>query len=227
MTASTIEQLLEQVFADRQISRNERQVLLASLEEAHADESRLAALRSRAFELAQRETADPQAHAVLACLEDVLKALRPKAAHEKIQQEAYFNPGSDCGSKLVRLVNGASRTIDVCVYTITDDCIARALLDAKKRGVDLRIISDDEKTGDPGSDIARLARAGIPVRLERSECQMHHKFAMFDGCLLLTGSYNWTRTASRQNMENFIVSNDPRLLQAFSAEFERLWDFLA
>jgi phosphatidylserine/phosphatidylglycerophosphate/cardiolipin synthase-like enzyme len=52
---------------------------------------------------------------------------------------------------------------------------------------------------------------------------MHHKFAIFDEEILLTGSYNWTRGASNNNQENLILSNDRRLLKAFRGEFERLW----
>ena len=56
---------------------------------------------------------------------------------------------------------------------------------------------------------------------------MHHKFALFDGTVLLTGSYNWTRSAAAQNNENLIVTNDHRLATAFSSLFDRLWEELA
>jgi phosphatidylserine/phosphatidylglycerophosphate/cardiolipin synthase-like enzyme len=52
---------------------------------------------------------------------------------------------------------------------------------------------------------------------------MHHKFAIFDEGVVLTGSYNWTRGAAMSNEENLILSNDRRLLTAFRGEFERLW----
>jgi phosphatidylserine/phosphatidylglycerophosphate/cardiolipin synthase-like enzyme len=56
---------------------------------------------------------------------------------------------------------------------------------------------------------------------------MHHKFAVIDGQWLLSGSYNWTRGASRDNEENLIVTSDPRLLAAYTVAFERLWSDLA
>jgi phosphatidylserine/phosphatidylglycerophosphate/cardiolipin synthase-like enzyme len=55
---------------------------------------------------------------------------------------------------------------------------------------------------------------------------MHHKFAIFDGALLLTGSYNWTRGAARDNEENFITTPDRRLIASFTAAFGRLWNSL-
>jgi cardiolipin hydrolase len=61
------------------------------------------------------------------------------------------------------------------------------------------------------------------VRTDTSEHHMHHKFALFDGAFLVTGSYNWTLSAASFNEENIIVSNDRRLIQAFSETFAKLW----
>ena len=55
---------------------------------------------------------------------------------------------------------------------------------------------------------------------------MHHKFALFDDKVLLTGSYNWTRSAAERNYENLILSEDPALLRAFRLEFDRIWEHL-
>ena len=73
------------------------------------------------------------------------------------------------------------------------------------------------------SDIDELAAAGIPVAMDRSPAHMHHKFALFDGRILLNGSYNWTRSAAADNEENIVLSSDVSLLAGFSAQFERLW----
>jgi cardiolipin hydrolase len=56
---------------------------------------------------------------------------------------------------------------------------------------------------------------------------MHHKFALFDGSLLLTGSYNWTRSAASSNEENFIITGDLRFIKPFSELFEQLWQQFA
>jgi cardiolipin hydrolase len=53
---------------------------------------------------------------------------------------------------------------------------------------------------------------------------MHHKFAIFDRTYLVTGSYNWTRSAASYNEENIVVSDDRRLVSAFSGTFEKLWE---
>ena len=56
---------------------------------------------------------------------------------------------------------------------------------------------------------------------------MHHKYAIFDDSRVLTGSYNWTRSAAEFNEENIIVSDDSRLQGLFSQHFKQLWDEVA
>lgn len=70
-------------------------------------------------------------------------------------------------------------------------------------------------------------RTGIPCKMDSGNAaHMHHKFALFDGRRLMTGSFNWTRSASEQNEENLIVTADPVLVKAFSERFELLWSKL-
>jgi mitochondrial cardiolipin hydrolase len=95
---------------------------------------------------------------------------------------------------------------------------------AHRRGVNLRVITDNDKLFDEGSDIERLSSAGIPVRVDNTEYHMHHKFAIFDGTLLLNGSYNWTRSAALYNEENYILTGDQRLIRFFAELFNTLWE---
>ena len=140
--------------------------------------------------------------------------------------EVHFSPGETCLGAILDQLEDARRSIDVCVFTITDDRIARALLAAHERGIKLRVITDNDKANDEGSDVWKLERAGIPVRVDRTEWHMHHKFAVFDGRIALTGSYNWTRGAARNNEENLVLCEDERFVTAFRREFEKLWERL-
>ncbi|MGL4420548.1 MAG: phospholipase D-like domain-containing protein [Gemmataceae bacterium] len=143
------------------------------------------------------------------------------------QTQAFFSPGADCLGQIIHRITYARRTIDICVFTITDDRITRILLEAHRRGVQIRIISDNEKSQDAGSDVVRLEQAGIPTRIDRSIDHMHHKFAIFDGLRLINGSYNWTRGAAEQNLENIVDSGEPALIDTFQDYFEQLWQKLA
>ncbi len=140
--------------------------------------------------------------------------------------EAFFSPGDEPRLRIAYRLRNCRRTADICVFTITDDRIAGAILDAHHNGIKVRILSDDDKAFDRGSDIDRLAAAGIEVRVDRTEYHMHHKFAIFDGENLLCGSYNWTRGAANDNCENLIDTTDASLLTLFAREFEKLWEKL-
>lgn len=220
-----IEDILRQTLADRRLSRGEGQALREVLRENAGDRRKVADIRTRAFKLAREAVSGQENDEVLEWLEEVVKILfsvtneNRKGSH----CEAAFSPGADCVGRIAGLFRGARNAVDVAVYTITDDRIAGPLLDAHGRGVAIRIIADDEKAFDLGSDLARLQQAGIAVVTDNKDSHMHHKFALFDDALVLTGSYNWTRAAAEQNQENIVISDDARLLGAFREEFDRLW----
>lgn len=226
MPPDNFDDLLLQTFEDHQLSRSEKDLLKQLLAETLPDEQKLAQYRNRAFAAARAALNDPEAQKVLEWLEDVVKVLQNRSAaltSPAPVAEACFSPGDNCPRKIGELFIAARQQVDVCVFTITDNRIAQPLLEAHKRGVKIRIVSDNEKLLEAGSDIERFRQAGIPVRVDKTEYHMHHKFAVFDQSQLLTGSYNWTRGAAEFNHENFIISSDPRLVKEFSQVFEQLW----
>lgn len=186
-------------------------------------------LRNRAFALVRERWSEPQAVQLdlLRWLEQVVRTLDAGADPPPVEADAYFAPGDDCLRRLRELCLGAKRTIDVCVYTIADDRLRDALLDAHRRGVAVRILSDDHKVHDAGSDVLRLRDRGLDVRLDDTAFHMHHKFALFDRQRLASGSFNWTRSASEGNEENLVVTDDARLVRAFAAHFDGLWEKFA
>lgn len=218
------DKMLRQTLDDRHLSTSERQALKQILRDAALDDGARATLRSRVFEIAKEKLDDAADSDIVDWLEELTKLLLPfSGEHGEPFVEAHFSPGEGCVRRIRGLLDSAKRTADLCVFTITDDRIADSILAAHRRGIAVRIISDDEKARDVGSDVIPLSRSGIPVRVDDSPYHMHHKFALFDRDTLLTGSYNWTRGAADNNEENLILSNDRRLLTAFQGEFERLW----
>jgi cardiolipin hydrolase len=226
MTTPEIDQILRSTLGDMRLSGGERRALGEVLADVAPDAQQLAFLRHRAFALAREQVLAPDARQALDWLEEVIKVLQAQAlpVTDPVVTEAHFSPGSDCPRTIAGLFARARKTADVCVFTITDDRISTALLDAHRRGVAVRLITDNDKALDLGSDIEAFRQAGVPLRLDRTMYHMHHKFALFDGALLLTGSYNWTRGAAEQNLENFIVTGDRSLVAAFSRTFARLWE---
>jgi phosphatidylserine/phosphatidylglycerophosphate/cardiolipin synthase-like enzyme len=226
MNTSSIQEQIARSFLDHRLSRGERQKLAETLGHlSPGDEAD--AIRRHAFDLVRDAlTGQDDTLMMIDWLEDVLRqvpGVSPRHAHEGPFAEAHFSPGEDCFRAIAHRLESARETMELCLFTITDDRLSNQILDAQQRGVRVRIITDNDKAGDLGSDILRLREAGIPVIEDQSPFHMHHKFAVFDRSILITGSYNWTRGAARDNQENLIVTDDSRLVGSFGAAFERLW----
>ncbi len=142
---------------------------------------------------------------------------------EKVTQAVYFSPGTSCLNAILEQIEAARTSLKVGVFTISDDRITRAILQAHRRGIKVKIVTDNEKLFDQGSDIKQLAQAGIPVRVDHTANHMHHKFAIIDNKVVVTGSYNWTRSAALYNHENIVVTSAKSIVVGFCEEFDRLW----
>jgi len=231
MNAAELDALLRQFLVDQKLSPHERGVLADWVAKNLTTDHQRGVARHQLFEAARNAIVDSAAGQVISFVEDALRVLLPMTsgagqAASSTPDEAFFSPGDACLSRIINRFANARRTVDICVFTITDDRISRSILDAHKRGVRLRIITDNDKAYDLGSDAESLRAAGIPLKTDRTPFHMHHKFAIFDGARLLNGSYNWTRGAAEQNMENVTDSGDTNLIGRFQREFDAIWEKL-
>ncbi len=137
--------------------------------------------------------------------------------------KAYFSPGEECRNAIIKQLSKAEKEVKVCVFTISDNKISTVLRELHEKGIDVKIISDNDKQYDRGSDIDYLHDKGLDIRIDLTSAHMHHKFALIDRDILITGSYNWTVSAAERNQENIIVTDQKDLVKDFNDEFIRLW----
>lgn len=151
-------------------------------------------------------------------------ASQPQSA---ISVEAAFTPGQDAAGLIIAAINQARVQILVQAYSFTHDGIARALIAAHRRGVEVRLIADREQTTLMHHDqIPRIAAAGIPVWLDGEHLSAHNKIMVIDAgtpqAAVITGSYNFTKAAQYRNAENvLIVHGDLALTEAYRANWQR------
>lgn len=224
MRQQELEDWLVGTLDDFKLSQSEALELRDILPRLKSDD--IAFVRNKSFMLA-REPArigGDNAVASLLWLEKISKVIDNFRQTQSVSiTEAHFSPGEDCRRQLLDLLISARETIDISVFTISDDRLASAIVTAHQRGIQIRLITDNDKALDQGSDIYRLIEQGINVRMDRSENHMHHKFAIIDKHVLVNGSFNWTRSATDYNQENILVTNEQKLVAAYLAEFESLW----
>ncbi len=117
------------------------------------------------------------------------------------------------------------KTLDVAIFTLTNDKISAAIEEAFKRGVKVRIIADDECCKMLGSDVLKLASLGMDVKTDNAiKYHMHHKFAVLDNSVVITGSFNWTSQAVKFNQENILFFECPEIAEQYTQEYNRLWN---
>ncbi|HNR88782.1 MAG TPA: phospholipase D-like domain-containing protein [Spirochaetota bacterium] len=121
----------------------------------------------------------------------------------------------------IRLLGAAERTIHGAFYDISSPEIARAFISAAARGVSVRLVTDDGNAGN--DEIARIRSAGIPVVADERRGFMHNKFAIIDGEIVWTGSFNLTRNCARKNNNNAIMIRSPELARIYEAEFDEMF----
>lgn len=221
-------QYLADSFDDLLLSNSEKYDLMDIVKDCSGDQIRY--MRNQAFDLYRdfilKNAGDVEKQTLsVRWLEKTIKALSVSKTKLKPSQ-AFFSPGEECRRNIISACNQAKSTLDICVFTISDDKITASILAAQERGVKVRIITDNDKAEDRGSDVKYLQANRVPVKLDISDHHMHHKFAIIDHSILINGSFNWTRSASKYNEENVVISYEKDLITKFSRSFDRLWSEL-
>ena len=144
------------------------------------------------------------------------------------EPRARKNP-NNTDKGLLRLIKGAKRTIDGAFYDIEDLHVVDALVSAKKRGVQVRLVTDTDNMVEkaeptkPRKGVMWMLSEKIPVVDDQRSGIMHHKFMVVDGQALWTGSTNLTPTSLFRHNNNALTIKHPQLAAAFTGEFERLF----
>ena len=131
----------------------------------------------------------------------------------------YFSPKGGCTAAIVTELDGARSTIHVQAYSFTSDAIAKALLNARKRGIKVRVILDKSQRTQKYSSADFFAHTGIETMIDAEHAIAHNKVMIIDGQVVITGSFNFTKAAENSNAENLLVIHDSSL----AAQYLQNW----
>lgn len=162
----------------------------------------------------------------LASLLLLIPSCSPKQATYKVDDgniSVLFSPRAGCAQRVSSELAKAKNTAVVAMYSLTSRPITQALVDAKARGVDVRICIDGTKPDEKYSKESYLKDKGIPVKLIKGNGLMHNKFCVIDGDITITGSFNWTARAESENDENLLVIRSQDIAKRYKDKFEELW----
>ena len=135
-----------------------------------------------------------------------------------------ISPKGDAEDEIIGLIQSANQTIDVEIYIFTNSNLANALIDAKKRGIAVRVILGSVDGGDIIDLITILEANGIEPRDATSLYKtMHSKIMIVDGKIVLIGSHNLSQSAMFSNREVSIIINDPQIASQLGEIFNSDW----
>ncbi|MDR2220808.1 MAG: phospholipase D family protein [Methylobacillus sp.] len=156
------------------------------------------------------------------------------AAEPQLQTEAdnahvivMFTPGDDIAGHIIQAIRQARKQILVQAFSFTHDGIAKALIEAHNRGIEVELIADKGQTEALRyGQVPGIARGGVPVWLDGDHQAAHNKVIVIDAdtknALVITGSYNFTRAAQGKNAENSVfISGDDALVRQYAANWQR------
>jgi phosphatidylserine/phosphatidylglycerophosphate/cardiolipin synthase-like enzyme len=133
----------------------------------------------------------------------------------------YFSPHGGATDAVVHELTAAKTQVLVQAYGFTSVPIAKALLEAHKRGVKILAVLDKSNETDKYSAATFLANAGIPPLIDAQHAIAHSKVMVIDSATIITGSFNFTKKAETSNVENLLVIKDaPELVQAYEAHVQ-------
>jgi phosphatidylserine/phosphatidylglycerophosphate/cardiolipin synthase-like enzyme len=143
-------------------------------------------------------------------------------------RHVYFSPASNLEQVDAGLIRQARSSITIAMYTFTDRDLAYALVEAARRGIQIRIYRDDDQFHQEqhrGSDVLRILQSQptIQIRVKTGRELMHEKVVLIDDRIIRDGSGNWSVSAARYQDNEITVSFDPEEIKAFQQDFAGMW----
>ena len=145
--------------------------------------------------------------------------------------EVGFSPDGTGEALVLRSISSARQSIRLAAYSFTAAPVVRALVDAKKRGVDVAVVVDyknnltEDRSGKARAALNLLVNAGIPTHTVSIFPIQHSKFTVIDGAHVQTGSYNYSAAAARYNSENvLVIQNRPDLARQYLNNWQHVYN---
>jgi phosphatidylserine/phosphatidylglycerophosphate/cardiolipin synthase-like enzyme len=132
-----------------------------------------------------------------------------------ISGAVYFSPDGGCTEAIVNEIRHAKSEIYVQAYSFTSVPIAKALVDAHKRGIKVEVILDKSQKKERYTSATFLANAGIPTYIDSIHAIAHNKIMVIDKEIVITGSFNFTKAAEEKNAENLLILKSKELASQY------------
>ncbi len=137
--------------------------------------------------------------------------------------ETVFEPEGDGRTRILELLENAQESIHFMAFSFTDNALAEMLVQQSRAGLTVQGVVEARNIEDSGADYYSLEQAGVDVLLDGNPYIMHHKVFIVDKAVVVTGSYNFTRSAAERNDENLLIIHSPEVAGRYFEEFQRVY----
>jgi phosphatidylserine/phosphatidylglycerophosphate/cardiolipin synthase-like enzyme len=134
--------------------------------------------------------------------------------------EVCFSPKGGCTEAIVKEIDAARTSLLVQAYSFTSAPIAQAVAAAQRRGVRVEVILDSSQKTEKYSSADFLRNAGVAVLIDSRHAIAHNKIIIIDDEVVVTGSFNFTKSAEESNAENLLIIRDQVLAQQYTENWK-------
>jgi phosphatidylserine/phosphatidylglycerophosphate/cardiolipin synthase-like enzyme len=148
----------------------------------------------------------------------------PKISIEDTRIEIYFSPDDGVAVPVLEILNNAEESIYFMAFSFTTDEFGEAIRTQAENGLTVAGVMEEQQVkSNLGTEYDPFKQAGLDVFIDGIEGQMHHKTMIIDERIVITGSYNFSRSAETRNDENLIVIYNEEITDFFLQEFQRVY----
>ncbi|MEM7173754.1 MAG: phospholipase D-like domain-containing protein [Bacteroidota bacterium] len=139
--------------------------------------------------------------------------------------QVRFSPKKGCQDMLINALLQAKKKVEVAIFDLTSDEVAKALIQLHEKGIWVRVVADNRQSKGKNSKLSLLHRKGITVRIAKCAGVMHHKICIIDDGKggMLTGSFNYSYGAEHKNIENLLWIRSKALAKVYQQEWQQVW----
>ncbi|MGC9124611.1 MAG: phospholipase D-like domain-containing protein [Caldisericaceae bacterium] len=152
---------------------------------------------------------------------------QPLQNNSSLSSAELFTEPDDSMQPIIDGIDTAKQSIDVEVYIFTDKDVFDALLNAKKRGVNVRVMLEENPYNSYGANKDmkdKLSHYGIDTKWSnRVYKYTHSKFIVIDNRTGYIMTLNLSKSALTKNREFGVITSDTQTVRELEKIFEADW----
>lgn len=139
--------------------------------------------------------------------------------------ENYFSNHDSVDEHVVMAIRQARKSIKFMAFSFTHQRIAEAMIERARQGVKVAGVFETRQLSQYSMYEMMNHEPEVSVVLDGNKYNMHHKVIIIDDATVITGSYNFSASATKGNDENLVIIRNAEVARSYNEEFNRVYGF--